>query len=135
MYCLPSPLPIGPEDDVEVGGDEEDSIFPKLLFCENETIFSVCMAERTTADLQRTVFTIFVTPSHRPKVEGGRYFSKIHSATACEDEESNEQGPRTPFPEDASSSFVNPNKKGTKGRSAVRFRERPLAMEAAPSCV
>ena len=125
MYCLPSPLPIGPEDDVEVVGYEEDSIFPKLLFCEYETNFQRLYGGTNENRTAKDGIHDYVIPSHRPKVEEGRYFGKIHAATACEDEESLEQGPHTPFPEDESSAFVNTNKKGTKAAAHYVFDNVP----------
>ena len=117
-------MPIGPDDDVDVEAGDEESVFPDLLFCENETNFQRLYGGQNESGYAKDAIHDHVIPEHRPKVEGGVYFGKIHSATAVEDEDE-ECGPRTPFVDGLASEFVNPAKKGTKAASHYIFENVP----------
>lgn len=119
---MPSPLPIGPDDEAEVEAEEgDDSVFPSLLFTENETNYQRLYGGKNEGEYSKDAFHDHVIPSHRPKTEGYG-LSRIHSHTSSEDGEE-EQGPRTPFPME--DEFVNPEKKGTKAAAHYIFENVP----------
>ncbi|KAI5123649.1 hypothetical protein M0805_001682 [Coniferiporia weirii] len=125
MYCLSSPLPIGPDDEAEVVlSDEDDSVYPTLLFTENETNFQRLYGGKNESDYAKDAFHDHVIASHRPKVKGDEFFVKIHSnPNVADGEDEDEQGPRTPYPVERG--FVNPEKKGTKSAAHYVFESVP----------
>ncbi|KAH8119223.1 Six-hairpin glycosidase-like protein [Phellopilus nigrolimitatus] len=125
LYCLPSPPPIGPDDEAEVEeSEEDDSVYPVLLFTENETNYQRLYGGSNENKYAKDAFHDHVVPSHRPKGEGDGFPGKIHTRTHFADgEEDEEQGPHTPFPTEQV--FVNPEKKGTKSAAHYIFENVP----------
>jgi hypothetical protein len=124
LYCLPSPLPVGPEDSEEFDADA-DGVEPDLLFTENNTNYQRLYGGKNDTPYVKDAFHDHIIPSHRPKSDGeGHFFNKIHTRrdSVTEDEEP-EQGPRTPFPSEPS--FVNPERKGTKAAAHYVFENVP----------
>lgn len=129
LFCLPSPPPIGPDDEVEVEApDEDDSIYPTLLFTENETNFQRLYGGQNESKYAKDAFHDYVIPAHRPKPNGEGFFGRIHTNTApretTDDAEEQEYGPRTPYVCDVED-FVNPEKKGTKSAAHYVFEDVP----------
>lgn len=123
LYCLSSPPPIGPDDEVEV--ESADEIHPELLFTENETNFQRLYGGQNESKYAKDAFHDYIVPSHRPKVNGDSFFGKIHTHTAYNTgNEEEEQGPRTPYSCDLED-FVNPSKKGTKSAAHYHFKDVP----------
>ncbi|OCB88721.1 hypothetical protein A7U60_g4102 [Sanghuangporus baumii] len=124
LYCLPSPQPIGPKDEEEVEeSEEDDSVYPTLLFTENETNYQRLYGGQNESKYSKDAFHDYLIPSHRPKEEDYG-FGKIHSHYYSGDEDADyEEGPRTPFP--AENEFVNPQKKGTKAAAHYAFKDVP----------
>jgi hypothetical protein len=127
LYCMPSPPPVGPNDDAEVD-DDADAVEPELLFTENNTNFHRLYGGRNEIPYAKDAFHDHIIQSHRPaRAEGdkeGFFSGRIHSRSdsVTEDEEP-EYGPRTPFPADES--FVNPERKGTKSAAHYKFENVP----------
>ncbi|KAL5523625.1 hypothetical protein ACEPAG_7798 [Sanghuangporus baumii] len=124
LYCLPSPPPVGPNDEEEVEeSEEDDSVYPTLLFTENETNYQRLYGGQNESKYSKDAFHDYLIPSHRPKEEDYG-FGKIHSHYYSEDGDADyEEGPRTPFP--AENEFVNPQKKGTKAAAHYAFKDVP----------
>ncbi|TFK20946.1 cytoplasmic protein [Coprinopsis marcescibilis] len=132
LYCLPSPPPVGPSNDFEVDPDV-DVVQPSMLFTENDTNYSRLYGGNNENIYVKDAFHDHIIPSHRPtdnNSEPEGFFShRTRPRTASmygpleEEEEEREQGPCTPFP--LGSSFVNPEKKGTKFGAHYTFRDVP----------
>ena len=126
LYCLPSPPPIGPNDNVEIEDDEDDSVFPQLLFTENETNYQRLYGGTNESKYAKDAFHDYLIPSHRPKDDNKHhgFFSNTNgTASHSDDEGEPQQGPRTPFP--AENDYVNPEKKGTKAAAYYKFENVP----------
>jgi hypothetical protein len=126
LYCLPSPPPVGPNDDFEID-DESNVVEPELLFTENNTNFRRLYGGQNTTPYAKDAFHDHIIPSHRPPVkEGDEYpgfsYSGIHTGTQYDDT-TPEEGPRTPFP--MGPSYVNPDQVGTKSAAHYVFRDVP----------
>ncbi len=130
LFCLPSPPPVGPDNNFEVDPDA-DAVQPELLFTENNTNFSRLYGGTNETPFVKDAFHDHIIPSHRPPTSESQpesFFSpRIRSRTASsfgnERPDVPEEGPCTPFP--ASSSFVNPEQKGTKSAAHYVFRDVP----------
>lgn len=125
LYCLPSPPPIGPDDEAEVEeSEEDDSVYPTLLFTENETNYQRLYGGQNENKYAKDAFHDYVIPSHRPKEGPDGFFGRIHSRYGTSvDDDDEEQGPRTPFP--VENCFVNPQKTGTKAAAYYVFENVP----------
>lgn len=128
LYCLPSPPPIGPDDEVEgeYNEEEDDSVYPNLLFTENETNYQRLYGGSNESKYAKDAFHDHLIPSHRLKTQNG-FFSNsngngVHQSDD-EDDEALQQGPQTPFPDD--NDYVNPQKKGTKAAAHYAFENVP----------
>ena len=121
LYCLPSPPPVGPEDEpeVELADSEDDSVYPTLLFTENETNYQRLYGGINENGHAKDAFHDHIISSHRPKMDS--FFGRPRTSSHETDEE--EQGPRTPFPDE--SCFVNPSQKGTKSGAHYVFHDVP----------
>lgn len=125
LYCLPSPQPVGPNDNEEIDYDAE-GVEPDLMFTENNTNYQRLYGGSNDVPYVKDAFHDHIIPSHRPKSDGeGHFFNgRIHSRRdSIIDEEEPEQGPRTPFPSEPS--FVNPERKGTKAGAHYVFENVP----------
>ncbi|RDB16730.1 hypothetical protein Hypma_002430 [Hypsizygus marmoreus] len=130
LYCLPSPPPVGPENNFEVDPDEA-AVEPTLLFTENNTNFSRLYGGTNETSYVKDAFHDHIIPSHRPPSSESReetlFSPRIRSRTASsfgtEPPDVPEEGPCTPFP--PSPSFVNPEKKGTKSAAHYTFADVP----------
>jgi hypothetical protein len=129
LYCLPSPPPVGPKGDFVVD-PETEAVEPDLLFTENNTNYSRLYGGQNETPYVKDAFHDHIIPSHRPPQADSQesFFSqKIHARTASAygpvEEDEPEQGPCTPFP--IESSFVNPEKKGTKSGAHYVFQDVP----------
>lgn len=119
---MPSPPPIGPNDpEVIEQGDEDDSVYPKLLFTENETNFQRLYGGKNENVYAKDAFHDHIIRWHRPSMSD-QMFGRIHSQNRYGSDEE-EQGPKTPIPD--SSQFVNPQKSGTKAAAHYTFRNVP----------
>ncbi|KAJ7218094.1 glycoside hydrolase family 63 protein [Mycena pura] len=126
LFCLSSPPPVGADGEF-ASGTETDVIEADLLFTENNTNFSRLYGGTNQTPYVKDAFHDHIIPSHRPPAseEEERFFSpKIRSRNAnTTSEEPIEEGPVTPFP--PNSSFVNPEKTGTKSAAHYVFRDVP----------
>lgn len=103
--------------------EEDDSVYPTLLFTENETNFQRLYGGQNEGKYAKDAFHDYLIPSHCPKPEDFK-FGRIHSHSYSEyEEEEDEEGPRTPFP--VENQFVNPQKKGTKAAAHYAFKNVP----------
>jgi len=129
LYCLPSPPPVGPTNEFEVGSEAE--VQPELLFTENNTNFSRLYGGTNDTLYVKDAFHDHIIPSHRPPASDSQpeaFFSpRIRSRTAslfgAEKPDLLEEGPCTPYP--STPSFVNPEKKGTKAAAHYTFHDVP----------
>lgn len=130
LYCLPSPGPVGPS------GEETDvdTVEPQLLFTENNTNYSRLYGGQNETLYVKDAFHDHIIGSHRPKESDSEesvdsfFHTRIRSRTASafggsEPPDSPEQGPCTPFP--LGSSYVNPEKVGTKSAAHYTFADVP----------
>ncbi|KAF8329329.1 hypothetical protein F5887DRAFT_1184030 [Amanita rubescens] len=132
LFCLPSPPPVGPDNNFEVD-PEADAVQPELLFTENNTNFSRLYGGTNESPFVKDAFHDHIIPSHRPPTSESQpesFFSpRIRSRTASsfgnERPDVPEEGPCTPFPASLSGSFVNPEQKGTKSAAHYVFRDVP----------
>ncbi|KAF8629395.1 hypothetical protein AX15_003450 [Amanita polypyramis BW_CC] len=130
LFCLPSPPPVGPDNNFEVD-PEIDAVQPELIFTENSTNFSRLYGGTNETPYVKDAFHDHIIPSHRPPTTEsqpeGFFTTKIRSRTASsfgnERPEIPEEGPCTPFP--VGPSYVNPEKKGTKSAAHYTFRDVP----------
>ncbi|KAF5325978.1 hypothetical protein D9611_000442 [Ephemerocybe angulata] len=130
LYCLPSPPPVGPSNDFEVDPDI-DSVQPDLLFTENDTNFSRLYGGQNNTPYVKDGFHDHIIHGHRPRdsdSEPEGFFRQRHrprmaSLFGGEDPDLPEEGPCTPFPQNAN--FVNPEKKGTKFGGHYTFHDVP----------
>ncbi|KAI0695546.1 Six-hairpin glycosidase-like protein [Cytidiella melzeri] len=136
LYCLPSPPPVDAQgEEIEL---EDDAVHPELLFTENNTNFQRLYGGQNDTAYVKDAFHDHILPSHRPPMADaehpGFFQTKIHSNTHSHQTMPSgdqletppseiEEGPRTPFPQ--TSSFVNPEKKGTKSAAHYVFRDVP----------
>ena len=129
LYCLPSPPPVGPTNEFEV--DLEAEVQPELLFTENNSNFSRLYGGTNESLYVKDAFHDHIISSHRPPESDSQpeqaFSPRIRSRTASSysSEKPNlpEEGPCTPFP--PTSSFVNPDNKGTKSAAHYTFRDVP----------
>lgn len=137
LYCLPSPPPVDSQGE-EVNPDA-DAVAPELLFTENDTNYYRLYGGQNETPYVKDAFHDHIISSHRPPIpdeDDTNYFmTRIHSQTSAHrttpsgvdqaetPPNEREQGPRTPFPINAT--FVNPEKKGTKAAAHYIFREVP----------
>jgi hypothetical protein len=130
LFCLPSPPPVGPDNNFEVD-PEIDAVQPELLFTENNTNFSRLYGGTNDSPFVKDAFHDHIIPSHRPPTSEAQpesfFAPRIRSRTASsfgnERPDLPEEGPCTPFP--AASTFVNPEQKGTKSAAHYVFRDVP----------
>ncbi|KAF8070034.1 glycoside hydrolase family 63 protein [Lyophyllum atratum] len=130
LYCLPSPPPVSPSGNFGVD-PELNAVEPNLLFTENNTNFSRLYGGTNETPYVKDAFHDHIIPGHRPPASESReesFFSpRIRSRTASSfgDERPDvpESGPCTPFP--TTSTFVNPEKKGTKSAAQYVFADVP----------
>ncbi|TFK74071.1 glycoside hydrolase family 63 protein [Pluteus cervinus] len=131
LYCLPSPPPVGPENDFEVDPDLA-AVEPNLLFTENNTNFSRLYGGQNETPYVKDAFHDHIIPSHRPTSSDSQpeeFFShrRIRSRTASsfgdEAPDVPEEGPCTPWP--LGPSFVNPQQEGTKSAAHYVFKDVP----------
>ena len=115
LYCMPSPPPIGPNDpEVIEQGDEDDSVYPKLLFTENETNFQRLYGGKNENVYAKDAFHDHIIRWHRPSMSD-QMFGRIHSQNRYGSDEE-EQGPKTPIPDSSQApvtyfSFTSPDRK------------------------
>ncbi|KAG8785143.1 hypothetical protein FRC20_001870 [Serendipita sp. 405] len=99
LYCLPSPPPVGPE---AIDEEEEDNVYPEMLFTENETNYKRLYGGQNESSYSKDAFHDHIIPSHRPvgtvKVENSNEGEHI---------------------------FVNPLNRGTKAGGHYIFRDVP----------
>jgi hypothetical protein len=131
LYCLPSPPPVGPDNNF----DEDsgiDSVDPNLLFTENDTNYSRLWGGTNSSAYVKDAFHDHIIPSHRPpayetETKEDFFTHKICSRTASfygdQDPATPELGPCTPFP--PTEHYVNPEKKGTKAAAHYTFDNVP----------
>ena len=130
LFCLPSPPPVGPDNNFEVD-PEIDAVQPELLFTENNTNFSRLYGGTNESSFVKDAFHDHIILSHRPPTSDSQpesfFAPRIRSRTASsfgnERPDVPEHGPCTPFP--ATSTFVNPEQKGTKSAAHYIFRDVP----------
>lgn len=136
LYCLPSPPPVSANgtpvgEDGAADGEDVDGIEPELLFTENNTNFHRLYGGQNETPFVKDAFHDHIIPAHRPVIspngQPGFFTTKIHSNTVHRENgtpsSEEEQGPRTPFP--ATTSFVNPEKRGTKSAAHYIFENVP----------
>jgi hypothetical protein len=121
LYCLPSPPPVAPTFNGQVGAEEE-AVEPQLLFTENDTNYSRLWGGVNKTPFVKDAFHDYIIPSHRPapcnKDDAG-------SSTAS-DGDGNEPPSSgqndTPPPQ---TNFVNPDSRGTKSAAHYVFKDVP----------
>ncbi|KZT71059.1 hypothetical protein DAEQUDRAFT_688521 [Daedalea quercina L-15889] len=136
LYCLPSPPPVSANgspigEDGTADGEDFDGIEPELLFTENNTNFHRLYGGQNETPFVKDAFHDHIISSHRPPTspdgQPGFFTTKIHSNTVHREDgtpsSEEEQGPRTPFP--ITSTFVNPEKRGTKSAAHYVFEDVP----------
>ena len=101
IHCLSSPFPVD-GDKQTVGASENDEITPELLFTENDTNHERLHDGQNPFPYVKDAFHDYIIPSHR--LDQG-----ADSSTS----------PQSP------TSFVNPNKTGTKSAAHYTFKNVP----------
>lgn len=118
LCCLPSPPPMGP--DGKFVGDEDAVIKPDLLFTDNNTNFHRLYSGVNQSVCVKDAFHDHIIPSHRPQrgrsdsrgTDGSSTPRPTVSTPTCE-------------PQPQESSFVSPEKCGTKSAAHYIFRDVP----------
>lgn len=104
---------------------------PELLFTDNNTNFCRLYGGANDTPYVKDAFHDHIVEDHRPEQGEDGFPSisnfKIRSQHASvhneEDDDTPEEGPRTPFP--LASTFVNPEQRGTKSAAHYTFKDVP----------
>lgn len=121
LYCLPSPPPVGPSTSGEIEGD---SIYPNILFSENETNFKRLYGGQNESGYAKDAFHDHLIPSHRPPVSEAKHQAEPNSG------DTTPKGLATPadtpdLAPKANREFVNPTNRGTKAAAHYLFHNVP----------